>query len=87
MVWPWFGIGLFVVCAVIFAIYRLIKKSTPTVEELVTKALEAGVIDEEFAEDLRSSADLEEALGMFYTHAIEQGDEPDELLRQWRIIE
>lgn len=61
----------------------------PTVEELVAKALRANVIDQEFAGDLRSSADLEEALGMFYTYALEQGDgdDPEALLRGWGIIE
>jgi hypothetical protein len=57
----------------------------PTVEELVTKALEAEVINEEFAEDLRASADLEEALGMFYTHIIEEGGDPETLLQQLNI--
>jgi hypothetical protein len=59
----------------------------PTIEELVTKALGANVIDEEFAEELRGSEDLEEALGMFYTHTFEQGDNPEALLRGWDIIE
>lgn len=57
----------------------------PTVEELTTKALTAGVIDQEFAEDLRESADLEEALGMFYTHALEHGNDPEALLAEWGI--
>jgi hypothetical protein len=57
----------------------------PTVEELVTKALTEGVIDEDFAEDLRNSADLEEALGMFCTHTIEEGNDPELLLQQWNI--
>lgn len=61
-------------------------QNTPAVEELVTKALAADVIDEGFAEDLRCSSDLDEALGMFYTYVIEQGDDPEELLRQWNII-
>lgn len=59
----------------------------PTVEELVTKALEADVIDQEFAEELRESADLEEALGMFYTYVIEKGDDPEVLLAEWGITE
>lgn len=56
-------------------------------EELVTKALAANVIDQDFAEDLRGSADLEEALGMFYTHVIEKGDDPEALLTEWGITE
>jgi hypothetical protein len=59
----------------------------PTVEELVTKALAADVIDQEFAGDLRSSADLEEALGMFYTYALEHGNDPEALLAEWDITE
>lgn len=57
----------------------------PTVEELVTKALAAGAIDEAFAEDLRNSADLEEALGMFYTFVITEGADPEALLQEWGI--
>ena len=49
----------------------------PTVEELVTKALAAEVIDQEFAGDLRSSADLEEALSAFYAYIIEGAATPD----------
>lgn len=59
----------------------------PTIEELVTKALAANMIDQEFAGDLRSSADLEEALGMFYTYVIEKGDDPEALLAEWGITE
>lgn len=59
----------------------------PTIEELVTKALRANVIDHEFAGDLRNSADLEEALGMFYTYALEYGDDPEALLTKWGVIE
>jgi hypothetical protein len=59
----------------------------PTVEELVTKALAADVIDPEFARDLRSSADLQEVLGMFYTYVIEKGDDPKALLAEWDITE
>lgn len=57
-----------------------------TVEELVTKALAAKVIDAEFADDMRGAADMEDALGMFYTHVIEQGDDPEALLWEWNII-
>jgi len=59
----------------------------PTVDELVEKALQAKVIDAEFAEELRGSADMEDALGMFYTYVIEKGESPDELLAEWGIIE
>ena len=61
-------------------------ENIPTVEELIAKALAAEAIDEEFSEDLRSSADLDEALGMFYTYVIEQGGDPELLLRQWNMI-
>jgi hypothetical protein len=57
----------------------------PTIEELATKALAADVIDQEFAGHLRGSADLEEALGMFYTYVIEKGDDPEALLAEWGI--
>ena len=60
----------------------------PTVEELVAKALAANVIDEEFAEDLRGSTDLEEALGMFYTYITEESHhDPTDLLQQRNIID
>lgn len=59
----------------------------PTTEELVTKALAAGVIDQDFADDLRDSEDLNEALGMFYTHITSEGGQPDDLLVEWGIIE
>lgn len=57
----------------------------PTIEELIAKALASGVINEEFAEDLHYSEDLEEALGMFYTRMTEQGRDPKFLLKQWGI--
>lgn len=56
-------------------------------EELAAKALEAEVIDQDFAEDLCDSADLEVALGMFYTYVIEKGDDPKALLIEWGFIE
>ncbi len=62
-------------------------KDEPTVDELVEKALGAKVIDNEFADDIRNSADIEEALGMFYTHIIDEGGYPDDLLVEWDIIE
>lgn len=63
------------------------QSSEPTVEELTTKALEADVIDQDFAGELRSSTDIEEALGMFYTHALEHGHDPEALLAKWGITE
>lgn len=60
--------------------------SQPTTEELVAKALGAEVIDEDFAIELRVSADLDEALGIFYTYVIEQGEDPETLLRKWNIV-
>lgn len=62
-------------------------ENEPNIEELVTRALADGVIDSEFAEELRGYDDLEEALGMFYTHAISEERDPEELLRHWGIIE
>ncbi len=60
----------------------------PTIEELVTKALNAQVIDTDTAEELRASEDMEEALGMFFSYVIQedQGD-PEGLLKSWGIIE
>lgn len=63
------------------------QSNEPTVEELIAKALAADVIDQEFAGDLRSSADLEEALGMFYAYALEHGNDPEVLLVEWDITE
>ena len=85
MKWFWRIAGLLVAGAVAYGLYRRLKTKEPTVEELITKALEAEVIDQEFAEELRDSADLEEALGMFYTYVIEEGGDPEELLREWNI--
>lgn len=61
--------------------------SEPTVDELVDKALQAGAIDAVFAEELRASADIGEAIGMFYTYALEAGNDPDALLAEWEITE
>lgn len=76
--------GFLVTCVVAVGIYCVLKADEPTTNELIAKAVKAGVIDQEFAQDMRG-ASLEEALGMFYTHAIEQGEDPDELLREWGI--
>ena len=59
----------------------------PTVEELVSKALEVNMIDAESADDLRGCDDLEEALGVFYGYMTDQGEDPDVLLADWGIIE
>ena len=61
--------------------------SEPTVEELVAKALAAGAITEEFAEELREYAELSDALGEFYTYIIADSGDPDAMLREWNIIE
>lgn len=61
---------------------------SPTIEGLIAKALDAGVIDDDFAQRLRASSDIVEVLGEFYAHVIlEDRGDPTELLRSWGIAD
>ena len=59
-------------------------------ETLISKAIEAGIVesDEDFVQDLRDCEGPEEVLGAFFTYVLEneKGD-PEELLRNWGIIQ
>jgi len=59
----------------------------PTIAEIVQKARDAEVIDDEFAEELLRSTDLDEVLDNLASYLDQHGHNYLELFSQWDVIE